>query len=252
MKPLIVLPSLLAIVALAIPTAACSFESDAQGQEIAPQGSGDVRSYAVRGFTAVEATGSDSVDVHTGRDFSVRANGAAKDLDQLRIARDGDKLVIGLKKGVHWGNRKNVRVSVTLPRLTGAGVGGSGRVTVDRVEGPQFRAGVAGSGDLVIGAMRVGHADLGVAGSGSITASRSADTLKVGVAGSGNIQGAGLRARQAKVGITGSGDVKVQVDGPAQVGLTGSGSADLGPNSVCTVGKTGSGSARCGRYAHGG
>ncbi len=249
MKTSVILPSLLAITALAIPTAACSFESEARGQEIAAQGSGGQRSYAVRGFTAVDASGSDPVDIRTGRDFSVRAQGDAKALDQLRIARDGDKLLIGLRKGVHWGNRRNVRILVTLPRLTGAGVSGSGRMTVDRVDGPLFRAGVAGSGDLVIAAMQVNTADIGVAGSGSVTASGSVNTLKVGVAGSGNIEGAGLRARQAQVGVTGSGNVTLRVDGPAKVGLTGSGSADLGPNAVCTVGKTGSGSARCGRYS---
>lgn len=249
MKTSILLPSLLAIVALAIPTAACSFESEAGGQDIAAQGSGDQRSYAVSGFTAVEATGSDPVDISTGRAFSVRAQGDASALDQLRIARDGDKLLIGLKKGVHWGQRRNVRISVTLPSLAGAGVSGSGRMTVDRIEGAQFRAGVAGSGNLVIAAMRVGVADIGVAGSGSVIASGTADRIKVGIAGSGNVQGGGLRARQAQVGITGSGDVTLRVDGPAKVGLTGSGSADLGPGAVCTVGKTGSGSARCGRYS---
>ena len=241
------LPSLLAIVALAIPTAACSFESEARGQDIPAQGSGGARSYAATAFTSVESSGSDPVDIRVGRDFSVRAEGPSAELDQLRVARDGDKLLIGLKKGVHWGKRSGVRVLVTLPRLTGAGVGGSGRMTIDRVEGARFKGGVAGSGDLAIAAMRVGDADLGIAGSGSISAAGTADALKIGVAGSGSLNAAGLHARKAKVGISGSGDVTVRVDGPAQVGLTGSGSADLGPNSVCTIGKAGSGSVRCGR-----
>lgn len=247
MKKPVALPSLLAIALLAVPTAACSFESDARGQDIPAQGTGGVRSYAVRDFTGVEANGSDPVDIRVGRDFSVRAEGPADALDQLRVARDGDKLVIGLKKGVHWGKRSGVRVLVTLPRLTEAGVSGSGRMTIDRVEGSAFKAGVAGSGDLVIAAMRVGQADLGIAGSGSISATGTADALKAGIAGSGSLNAAGLHAKKAKVGVTGSGNVTVQVDGPAEVGLTGSGSADLGPHSVCTVGRTGSGTVRCGR-----
>lgn len=247
MKTSVLLPSLLAIVVLAIPTAACSFESDARGQDIPAQGTGTARSYAVRDFTGVEATGSDPVDIRVGRDFSVRAEGPAAELDQLRIARDGQKLVIGMKKGVHWGKHSGVRVLVTLPRLAEAGLGGSGRLTIDRVEGPGFKAGVAGSGDLVIGAMRVGQAELGIAGSGSIAASGSVDALKIGVAGSGSLNGRDLHAKSAKVGISGSGNVTVQVDGPAEVGLSGSGSADLGPRSICKVGKAGSGSARCGR-----
>ncbi|WP_294272017.1 head GIN domain-containing protein [uncultured Sphingomonas sp.] len=243
----VTLPTLLGLIVLAMPTAACSFESEARGQDIAAQGSGNARSYATRGFTAVSSDGSDPVDIRVGGDFAVRAEGPAADLDQLRIARDGDTLRIGIKKGVHWGSRRNVRVLVTLPRLSEAGVAGSGSMRIDRVEGNNFKGGIAGSGNLTIGAMRVGQAELGVAGSGSVNASGAVDTLKIGIAGSGNVLANGLHAKRADVGIAGSGRVAVQVDGPAKVSLSGSGDADLGPNSVCTVRKAGSGKARCGR-----
>ena len=240
------LPTLLGLFVLVMPTA-CSFESDAKGQDIPAQGSGTTRSYAVRAFTSVSSNGSDPIDIRVGGDFSVRAEGAASDLDQLRIARDGDTLRIGLKKGVHWGHRGKVRILVTLPRLIEAGLAGSGRMRIDRVEGARFKGGIAGSGDLVIGAMRVKQAQLGVAGSGSVNASGTVGALKIDIAGSGDVRANGLHARQADVGIAGSGQVAVQVDGPAKVSLSGSGDADLGPNSICTVRKAGSGTARCGR-----
>ncbi|APX64861.1 head GIN domain-containing protein [Sphingomonas sp. gentR] len=243
----VTLSTLLGLMVLAIPTAACSFESDAKGQEVPAQGSGDTRSYAARGFTTVSSDGSDPVDIRVGGDFSVRAEGAASDLDQLRIARDGDTLRIGMKKGVHWGNRRNVRILVTLPRLTEAGIAGSGQMRIDRVEGARFKGGIAGSGDLTIATLRVEQAELGIAGSGSVQASGLVGALKIGIAGSGDVRANGLQAKQAEVGIAGSGHVAVQVDGPAKVSLSGSGDADLGPNSVCTVRKAGSGSARCGR-----
>ncbi|MET4898478.1 head GIN domain-containing protein [Sphingomonadaceae bacterium jetA1] len=246
MQKSVALPLMLAIGAL--PMAACSFESAARGQDVPAQGTGAARRYVVRDFTSVAARGSDPVDIRVGRDFSVRAEGPAAELDQLRVARDGDTLVIGVKKGIQWGRRTGVRVLVTLPRLAGAAVDGSGRMTIDRVEGASFKAGVAGSGDLVIAAMRVGKADLGITGSGAIRATGMADAVKAGVAGSGDLRGADLQTRQAEVGVTGSGQVMLRVNGRAKVGLTGSGNADLGPNAVCTVSKTGSGTARCGRY----
>ncbi|MDY0959245.1 head GIN domain-containing protein [Sphingomonas sp. CFBP8993] len=241
---------LIAVAVLAIPTAACSFDwSSDEGDVVPAQGSGNARSFAARDFTGVDLHGSDPVEVRVGGDYSVRAEGPADTLDQLQVERNGTTLRIGRKKGVHWGWSKGnpVRILVTLPHLADAGVSGSGRMTVDRVEGPRFHGGIAGSGDLVIGAMRVGHADLGVAGSGSISASGTADTLKIGVAGSGDVRATGLRTRQADVSIAGSGNVTARVEGPAKVNLMGSGSADLGPQSTCTVNKMGSGSARCGR-----
>lgn len=240
---------LIALLALAIPTAACSYgwSDDDGGQEVPAQGSGTTRSFAVRDFTGIDLRGSDPVDVRVGGGFSVRAEGPSDALDQLRIERDGDTLRVGRKKGVHWSTGKGARIFVTLPRLTDVGVAGSGQMTVDRVEGPSFHAGIAGSGDLTVGSMRVGTADLGIAGSGTVTPNGTADRLKVSVAGSGNLRGAGLQTRQADVSIAGSGDVVARVNGPAKVSLMGSGSADLGPQSTCTVSKMGSGSARCGR-----
>jgi len=241
---------LIAVAVLAIPTAACSFgwSSDA-GDSVPAQGSGNARSFAARDFTGVDLRGSDPVEVRVGGGYSVRAEGPADMLDQLQIERDGTTLRIGRKKGVRWGWSKgnSVRILVTLPRLADAGVSGSGRMTIDRVEGPRFHGGVAGSGDLVIGAMRIDQADMGIAGSGSITASGTAEALKVDVAGSGDFRGAGLRTRQAHVSVAGSGNVAARVEGAAKVNLMGSGSADLGPQSTCTVNKMGSGSARCGR-----
>lgn len=245
-KPAIRLP-LFAILALAIPATACSSSRSDEGRGVPAQGSGDSRSYAVRDFTGIDLRGSDPVDIRVGGGFSVRAEGPSDVLDQLRIERDGDTLRVGRKNGVHWGSGKGARILVTLPRLADAGVSGSGRMTIDRVDGPNFHAGVAGSGDLTIGAMRVGAADLGIAGSGTITPSGTADRLKVSIAGSGDMRGAALQARQADVSIAGSGDVVARVNGPAKVSLMGSGSADLGPQSTCSVSKMGSGSALCGR-----
>lgn len=241
---------LIVIAALAIPTAACSYGwSSDDGDAVPAQGSGNARSFAARDFTGVDLRGSDPVEVRVGGGYSVRADGPSDMLDQLKVERDGTTLRIGRKNGVHWGwaKGKGVRIMVTLPRLADAGVSGSGRMTVDRVEGPRFHGGIAGSGDLVIGAMRVDQADMSVAGSGSITANGTAGSLKVAIAGSGNFRGAGLRARRADVSIAGSGDVVARVEGPAKVSLMGSGSADLGPQATCTIRKMGSGSARCGR-----
>ncbi|HJO65187.1 MAG TPA: head GIN domain-containing protein [Sphingomonas sanguinis] len=241
---------LIAIATLAIPTAACSFSwSSDDGDAVPAQGSGNVRTFAARDFTGVDLRGSDPVEVRVGGGYSVRAEGPADTLDQLQIERDGATLRIGRKKGTHWswGKGKGVRILITLPRLADAGVSGSGRMTIDRVEGPRFHGGIAGSGDMVIGAMRVGQADMGIAGSGSITATGTAGSLKVSVAGSGDFRGNGLRTPQANVSIAGSGNVAARVEGAASVSLMGSGSADLGPQSTCTVSKMGSGSARCGR-----
>lgn len=211
----------------------------------APQQAQGERDYPLRDFTAVTVKTSDSVDIRVGNDFSVRAQGATTQLDDILIDRRSETLRItrrGDRQARASSTRdRGVRIVVTLPRLTQVDLAGSGDVTVDRVEGPRFQAGMTGSGQLAIGAMRVDEAKIYIAGSGTIRPVGSADTAILRMAGSGSIAG------RAQVEIAGSGGVTAQVQGPAQVKLMGSGSADLGPESICTIQKMGSGHVRCGR-----
>ncbi len=237
---------------LIIPLAACSFSwnGDEAGSGVAAAGSGTTRTYQVAGFNGIDLRGSDDVDVRVGTGFSIRAEGPSEQLDRLRIDRDGDgeTLNIGRRNGTGFGWTKGakVKVYVTLPRLTGAHVSGSGNMAVDRVEGGNFEGGIAGSGNLDIAAIQVDAAKFSVAGSGNARASGAVRDLKVEIAGSGNIDGAKLRAQSATIEIAGSGGVQAVVDGPATVDMMGSGDVDLGPKARCKTSKMGSGSVRCG------
>ena len=235
---------------LIIPLAACSFSwnDDKEGSGVAAAGSGTTRTFQVSDFDQIDLRGSDDVDVRVGTGFSIRAEGPSEQLDRLRIERDGDTLDIGRKngKGFGWNKGANVKVYVTLPRLTEANVSGSGNMAVDRVEGSAFEGGIAGSGNLTIAAVQVESAKFSIAGSGTARASGSARDLSVEIAGSGNVEASKLQAKSAKVEIAGSGSVRAVVDGPAEVDMMGSGDVDLGPRSRCTTSKMGSGSVRCG------
>ncbi len=228
---------------------ACSFDwdDDKGGPGVAGSGSGAARTYAIADFTGIDLQGADDVDVRVGTGFSVRAEGAAKDLDNLRIDKEGTTLTVGRRKiaGMSWSDRDKVKVYVTLPRLAAAGVAGSGTMTVDRIEGGSFKAGIAGSGTLAIATMTVDQANFSIAGSGDASAAGTARALAINVAGSGSLDAPRLTAQSASVSIAGSGDVRATVNGTAKVNIMGSGDVDLGRGATCTVNKMGSGSVRC-------
>ena len=182
-----------------------------------------------------------------GGGFSVRAEGDSDVLDRLRITRDGQTLRIDRKSdsGWHWGGG-NAKVMVTMPRITGVRVAGSGDVSVDRAEGTRFEGALAGSGGLKLGALQVDEAELSIAGSGDIAAKGSAGRLEVSIAGSGNVDAPELKLKAAKVSIAGSGNVRADLDGQGDVRIAGSGDVDLGKSARCTVQAHGSGTARCG------
>lgn len=237
----------LMILAALIPLAACGNGSD-DTPGITGTGSGGARSYAVADFTGVELAGSDNVDVRVGAGFSVRAEGDPKLIERLRIRKVGDTLRIDRLRGngFNWSKGGPLQVYVTLPRLADASVAGSGDMTVDRVEGQDFRAGIAGSGTLAVSALAVDTAKVEIAGSGNMKAAGQAKALGVDIAGSGALDAAGLTASQAKVSIAGSGDVRATVVGPAKISMMGSGDVDLGPKARCETSKMGSGTVRCG------
>ena len=233
---------------LMLPLIACSANAAGTDETAEARGTGPSRDYAMTGFDRVELRGSDDVEVRVGPAFSVRTQGPAAELDKLEITRRDDTLRIGRKRtvGMGWGGSEGVKVFVTLPSLAGAGVSGSGDMTVDRVEGDRFAGEVAGSGSLAVGAMRAGDVRFSIAGSGDLVGAGTARTLSMDIAGSGDIDARQLTATEARVSIAGSGNARAVVNGPARISIAGSGDVELGGSPRCTTSKVGSGEVRCG------
>jgi hypothetical protein len=238
------------ILLAAIPLIACSFHGgDNDSQPGVPaSGQGTTRTYAVADFTEVELKGADDADIRVGPGFSVRAEGPADRLDDLKIVKDGDTLKISRKSSaMSWsGGGRDVKVFVTMPRITAAGTAGSGDMTIDRAEGGAFTGSSAGSGDLSVATLKVDRLKLSIAGSGDISAAGTAGQASLSIAGSGNIKAEGLTANEANVTTAGSGDITATVNGPAKVRMMGSGDVDLGAGATCNVTKMGSGAVTCG------
>lgn len=212
---------------------------------VQPSGKRVVRNYDLKDFTAVQLVGPDDVAVVHGADFAVRAEGDSAVLDLLEIKVSGNELQISRKSGYSVRNGGDVKVTVTLPKLTAISSTGSGDMDVDRGEG-DFDAELTGAGDIRIGTLAAGQAKLSLTGAGDISVGGgSAQSLKASILGPGNIDAAGFTASSASVSITGPGDVRATVKGPAAVSIMGPGNAELGGGAQCTVNRLGPGEARC-------
>lgn len=234
--------------ALLIPLAACGWSSDDDVPGVAGSGSGNERRYAVADFTGVDQRGPDDVDIRVGSGFSVRAEGDEKVLGRLKIAKDGDRLLITREGSMmSWGSTSGAaKIFVTMPRVEAVRSAGSGDVAIDRIEGAGFDGSIAGSGSMALGRVALDKLELSIAGSGSVTAAGETQALNVNIAGSGDVDAAALRAARADVNIAGAGDIRATVNGPAKVAIMGAGNVDLGPQAKCDVTKMGAGSVRCG------
>ena len=206
------------------------------------------RNFMVTGFNEIEVAGPFDVTVNVGRGQSVRAQGAERDLERLRIQVVGNELRIGSRERgwTDWSKSEPVRIQVTVPSLRAVSLAGSGDVRVDRVKADSFKASLSGSGDLSVGMLAAGDVKLSLAGSGDITAAGSCSSADVSIAGSGDVRIPSLKCQTLSGSIAGSGGIDANVSRTAKLSIMGSGDVTVAGGAKCDVSKMGSGSVRCG------
>ena len=234
------------LVAATVALAACNH---AQGENAGPNMS---RNFTVGSFTSVEVAGPYEVQVRTGGNPTVSANGPQKMIEHMVVEVQGNKLLIHpeQQRGMfHFGWHFNgkVHVDVTVPQLEAATIAGSGDIHVNQVKGSTFEGAVAGSGSLGLDAVEVQTLKLSIAGSGDVkAASGRAQNVKYEIGGSGDIDAKGVEAQTADVSIAGSGSVAAHATGTADISIMGSGDVDVSGGAKCSIDKQGSGSVHCG------
>lgn len=239
----------------------------AQAERVELSGRSEQRPVAVAAFDKVELKGPDRVVVRVGGAQSVVMAGDSAVLAEVEVAVEDGKLIVkrrGRRSNVSGPNER-ATVTVTVPRLAAAAVGGSGEMSVDRVGGGNFEAAVGGSGDLRIGQAQAGtleaavggsgdlrfdrvQADsvkLAIGGSGTIDATGRARTVEAAIGGSGDIRASRLESDNAEVAIAGSGTANVHARNLAKIAIAGSGDAVVHGPARCETSKIGSGSVRC-------
>lgn len=117
-----------------------------------------------------------------------------------------------------------LKIYVTLPKLSAMRVSGSGSVYGEGVfdQSSTFYTGISGSGNmkLVVQAQEVVSK---VSGSGNIALDGEAETYEVQISGSGNVRAEELQATKCQVRISGSGSAEVDVADALEVRISGSG-----------------------------
>ncbi len=78
----------------------------------------ETRSFNETGFKGVSASAGTNVILKQGA-YSISASGSQKDINRLRIEKDGDTLIVSRKNNTNWFSTSGkVTVTVTAPALT--------------------------------------------------------------------------------------------------------------------------------------
>jgi hypothetical protein len=161
-----------------------------------------------------------------------------------------------------WSRSRTIVITVTAPRISDAGVSGSGQLALGRLNQDRLDLHVSGSGaatasgdirslDVSISGsgsarfVQVNAADMDaqISGSGWIAATGSADALHLGISGSGSAKLDGLAVQDAVAGLSGSGSATIAPKRSADLHVSGSGSIRLATSPPqLTTHRSGSGS----------
>ena len=180
----------------------------------------------VKSFDEVSLYGSMNVDITVGEKQSVRVVADDKIIDDIETFVRGDTLRIKLKDG-HYGRIKKMHVYVTVPKLEGASIHGSGDMDITGGIDGNFYFSVYGSGNAEIDDLKVSDLELSIHGSGNVKLNGSCDELDADVHGSGDVYGKALKCGDVEVDIHGSGDVEIGVTNSINAAVFGSGDVEI-------------------------
>ncbi|MCA6452056.1 MAG: DUF2807 domain-containing protein [Chitinophagaceae bacterium] len=191
------------------------------------EGNGQLRkeNRSVGNFTAISSSGSWDVMLAYGEAGTIQVEGDENLLEYIETQVEGGKLVIRSKKSVNLRSKNKITIYVSLTRLTGISLSGSGDIMG---EGKFSNEGtteykVSGSGSIRLALHKVGKAELAISGSGNIRLSGSAGSVIVRISGSGNADCGELISDNASAHISGSGNIKLYVNNTLEASVSGSG-----------------------------
>jgi hypothetical protein len=175
----------------------------------------------------LDVNGAIVVDVRVGPATSLVVEADSNLLPLIRTDVRGDTLNIYTDRS--WRSRNPVHVIYTVPRLTDVRQNGSGRITVEGLNGTPLSVRRNGSGSVSVSG-QVASLDADSNGSGSLDAGRlQSASAKLALTGSGRMEVGQVRGDYAIVNLNGTGRLRV---GGAVRSLTaranGSGHLDLG------------------------
>lgn len=203
----------------------------------------------------------------SGRTSSLQLSGDKEVLNRIETRVESGKLIIESTSKIwrFWefsDHMEDVTIYVTVNKLNGVGVAGSGRIQGQgifqteeldlevagsgsinmEVDVLQLNTGIAGSGKLAVkgkiknldsdisgsGKTNVdgifgGMVSVDITGSGDLEVSGWAEQLKANIAGSASVHGYDLKANRCKAEITGSGNIYINVRNTIDADITGSG-----------------------------
>lgn len=148
-------------------------------------------------------------------------------LDRLRVAVEGDRLIIEEPETTFswwsWMSASDVQARVVLRSLEAVAFAGAGELDVKGVNGEELAVQIAGRATCAIEAVSVEEISVQIAGPAECRVGGRAARQRLEIAGAGMYRGFGLVTASTRVEVAGAADVEVNAAEMLHVDVSGSG-----------------------------
>ena len=184
--------------------------------------SAETRDLNFSGFTGVSVGWGMYVDISQGSDFRVRVTGDSRDLDELKVEKDGDVLTFSHKSRFGgWNRHGKLSVEIVMPALTSLNLSGGsqGQISMDSAS-KSFSADLSGGSELK-GQLRCRDVKLVVSGGSELHLSGKGGNLTIDGSGGATCDTRDFAVQNVDSELSGGSNATVNMNGELNASQSG-------------------------------
>ena len=185
-------------------------------------GSGNLETetYAFADFNEVEISSAFKFEIEQSSSYSINVTADDNIMEYVRVSQDGQTLKIGLRT-VMWLGPVTLKVSVTMPELSGLDVSGASRGTVSDFSSTQDLDITVSGASRVTGDLVAGNVEFDISGASTIQLEGSASDMNANVSGASSLNLDDFTVNNADVDFSGASSGTINLNGRLDADVSG-------------------------------
>lgn len=162
------------------------------------------QTFALTGFSRVNAGDAHHVTITKGTEFSIKASGCSNDLNDLELTIDANQS-LEIKYKRYRKNRYRVDFSITMPTLTSVNLSGASKGFISGFAGQNsvIRTILSGASQCIMTGTGI-NASVEISGASQLTLSGNTESLYGNISGASQLNAYGVAATEVDISVSGS------------------------------------------------